>query len=57
MNEVGEVIGMIQKSVSSDEKESYAIGVSFGTSLNISAFSANDRALQSIGIKKALPDT
>lgn len=57
MNEMGEVIGMIQKSVSSDETESYAIGVTFGTSLSISAFSANDRALQSIGIKKALPDT
>lgn len=57
MNTNGEVIGMIQKSVSDDEKESYAIGASYGSALNITALSTNDRALQTIGIKKALPDT
>lgn len=57
MNINGEVIGMIQKSVSDNEKESYAIGASYGASLTITALSTNDRALQSIGIKKTLPDT
>lgn len=56
MNVNGEVIGMIQKSVSDNNKESYAIGTTFGESLNISALSANDKSLQNIGIKKALPD-
>lgn len=57
MNANGEVLGLIQKSVSDDKKESYAIGAGYGAALSISALSANDRSLNSIGIKKALPDT
>lgn len=57
MNANGEVLGLIQKSVSEDKKESYAIGAGFGVALSITALSANDRSLQNIGIKKALPET
>lgn len=57
MNANGEVLGLIQKSVSEDKKESYAIGASFGAALSVTALSANDRSLYNIGIKKALPDT
>lgn len=56
VNANGEAIGMIQKSVSDDKKEGYAIGASFGASLNISALSINDKSLQNIQIKKALPN-
>ena len=57
MNANGEVLGMIQKNSSDDSMESYAIGASYGASLEISALSMNDGALNKIGIKKALPDT
>ena len=57
MNAQGEVLGMIQRNSSDDGMESYAIGISYGTSLSISALSVNDGALNQIGIKKALPDT
>ena len=57
MNINGEVLGLIQKNASDDSMESYAIGASYGASLNISALSMNDGALNKIGIKKALPDT
>lgn len=57
MNENGEVLGLIQKSSSDKEKESYAIGAGFGAALSISALSLNDPALQSISIKKSLPET
>ena len=57
MNINGQVLGMIQKNASDDSMESYALGASYGASLNISALSMNDGALNNIGIKKALPDT
>lgn len=57
MNANGEVLGLIQKSVSDDKKESYAIGAGYGAALSVSALSANDRSLQNISIKKALPET
>ena len=57
MNANGEVLGMIQKNASDDSMESYAIGATYGASLEISALSMNDGALKKIGIKKALPDT
>lgn len=57
MNANGEVLGMIQKNASDESTESYAIGASYGASLQISALSMNDGALNRIGIKKALPDT
>ena len=57
MNANGEVLGMIQKNSSDDSMESYAIGATYGASLEISALSMNDGALKKIGIKKALPDT
>lgn len=56
MNEGGEVIGVIQKNAEKDSKESYAIGIEFASSLSISALSGSDFILNSIGIKKALPD-
>lgn len=57
MNANGQVLGLIQKNASDDSMESYALGASYGASLNISALSMNDGALNKIGIKKALPDT
>lgn len=57
MNANGEVLGLIQKNASDDAKESYAIGASYGASLDITALSMNDMSLKKIGIKKALPDT
>ena len=57
MNANGEVLGMIQKSASEEEKESFAIGTSYGMALNINPLSMNDAALQRISIKKALPET
>ena len=57
MNAAGEVLGLIQKSSSDKDGESYAIGAGYGAALNISALSLNDRALGSINIKKALPET
>lgn len=57
MNMNGEVVAMIQKNVTTDSDESYAIGSSYGEALEISALSFSDAALNGIGIKKALPDT
>lgn len=57
MNANGEVLGLIQKSASEEDKESYAIGATYGASLIISALSANDMNLNKIGIPKALPET
>lgn len=56
MNEAGEVIASIQRSASKDNKESYAIGVSFSNSLELNALSANDEVLNQIKIKKELPN-
>lgn len=56
MNATGQVLGLIQKNASDDSTESYAIGASYGASLSIGALSMNDASLNSIGIKKALPD-
>lgn len=57
MNANGEVLGLIQKNASDDTQESYAIGATYGASLDITALSMNDMSLKKIGIKKALPDT
>ena len=57
MNTNGEVLGMIQKNASDEATESYAIGASYGASLNISAFSANDMTLNKIKIPKAIPES
>ena len=56
MNEAGQVVGMIQKNSDPKSTESYAIGIRYLTNLNISALSVNDMALNSIGIKKGLPE-
>lgn len=56
MNETGQVVGMIQKNSDPKSTESYAIGIRYLTNLNISALSVNDMALNSIGIKKGLPE-
>ena len=56
MNANGEVLGLIQKNADPESKESYAIGVTYASSLSINALSINDLALKSIGIKKGLPE-
>lgn len=56
MNAEGQVVGMIQKNSDPESKESYAIGIRYLTEMNINALSVNDLALNSIGIKKGLPE-
>ena len=56
MNANGEVLGLIQKNVSDDSKESFAIGIGYAQSLSIGALSGNDFTLNSIGIRKGLPE-
>lgn len=56
MNAAGQVVGMIQKNNDSESKESFAIGIRYLTDLTINALSVNDLALNSIGIKKGLPE-
>ena len=56
MNAAGQVVGMIQKNNDSESKESFAIGIRYLTNLTINALSVNDLALNSIGIKKGLPE-
>lgn len=56
MNEAGEVLGLIQKSMDQKSETSYAIDVNYAKNLSISALSVNDMSLRSIGIKKELPE-
>ena len=56
MNANGEVIGLIQKNADDESEESFALGIGYANELGISALSGNDDALNSIGIKKALPE-
>jgi tetratricopeptide (TPR) repeat protein len=53
----GKVFGIAQKSVGVNAATTcYAVGVLFAQSQGISALSAGDAALRTIGIKKSLPD-
>lgn len=56
MNAAGQVVGMIQKNNDPESKESFAIGIRYLTDLTINALSVNDLALNSIRIKKGLPE-
>ncbi|WP_308762240.1 tetratricopeptide repeat protein [uncultured Bacteroides sp.] len=56
MNAEGEVIGLVQKNGDKENTSSYAIGIGYAKSLSISALSANDFALNTIGIRKGLPE-
>lgn len=56
MNAAGQVVGMIQKNNDPESKESFAIGIRYLTDLTINALSVNDLVLNSIGIKKGLPE-
>ena len=56
MNAAGQVVGMRQKNNDPESKESFAIGIRYLTDLTINALSVNDLALNSIGIKKGLPE-
>lgn len=53
----GAVIGIAQKSGSNTDVNCYAVGASLAMALQVNALSLNDITLNSIGIKKALPDT
>jgi len=57
MNAEGQVIGLAQKSSGADADVCYAVGASYAQALTVSALSASDLSLKSIGIKKGLPDT
>lgn len=56
MNAEGEVLGLIQKNADAESKVSYAVGISYVSSLSINALSGNDYTLNAIGIKKGLPE-
>lgn len=56
MNVNGEVVGLIQKNADDESEESFALGIGYAKELGISALSGNDEALNSIEIKKALPE-
>ena len=56
MTEEGEVLAMIQQPATENtSSQSYAIGVTYGTSLRIGGLSASDNDLNAINICKALP--
>lgn len=58
VNAEGQVIGMAQKSSGKEADEiCYAVGASYGQALTITALSANDHTLKSIGIRKGMPET
>lgn len=56
VNGQGEVVGLIQKNSDSESEESYALGIGFASALSINAMSGSDSNLNTIGIKKGLPD-
>ena len=57
VNASGNVFGIAQKATGKDTTEiCYAASAAYAMSLNISGLSINDRSLNSIGIKKGLPD-
>lgn len=55
-NANGEVIGMIQKSADPNTTSSYALEASFAADLTMNALSRMDYTLNSIGIRKGLPE-
>lgn len=58
MTEEGQVFALAQKSSGKDTATiCYAADANFAMAQNVSPLSFNDRVLQNIGIKKALPDT
>lgn len=58
VNTDGQLIGLVQKSSDKDAAQiCYAVGASLGKSLEITALSTNDYTLNSVGIKKGLPET
>lgn len=58
MTETGEVFGLAQKASGQDTATiCYALDARYAMAQSIAALSYTDMALQSIGIKKALPDT
>lgn len=59
VNAEGQVIGLAQKASGSEANGQvcYALGASYGKSLSVSALSGNDLSLNSIGIRKGLPET
>lgn len=56
MNAEGEVVALVQKNSDKESTSSYAIGIGYAKSLSITALSANDFTLNTIGIKKGLPE-
>lgn len=57
-NAEGEMVGLAQKSSGKDTVSiCYAVSADYAAKLSISPLAYNDRTLQEIGIKKALPDT
>ena len=54
MNAEGEVVALVQKNSDKESTSSYAIGIGYAKSLSITALSANDFTLNTIGIKKGL---
>ncbi len=55
-NAEGQVLGMIQKSADANTANSYAVDAAFAAELTLNALSRVDPALNSIGIRKGLPE-
>ena len=55
LNSNGEVVGVIQRSPTSESSKTYAIGIEFNEALEVSTMSAADISLQNIYIPKQLP--
>lgn len=56
MNEAGEVIGLMQPAADSKAAESYAVSVQFAADMQTRGLSANDPALRSTAVSKAIPE-
>lgn len=56
MNEAGEVVGLVQKNSDEASKQSFAIGIEYARALTVNALSASDYTLNTIGIRKGLPE-
>ena len=56
LSDNGEVIGILQPAADSKSEVSYAVSAAYARSLKIKAMQMSDVTLQTIGIRKAVPD-
>lgn len=56
LNDMGEVIGLLQRPATATDSLNYAAGVRLAAGMKTSGLSINDRALRQTRVKKALPE-